>query len=236
MLGIIGAMDVEVNGIIEKMENPEKRTISNITFTKGTISGTECVVAKCGIGKVNAAVCTQTMILTYKPDRIINTGVGGATSDKTHIGSVVIADKVVQHDFDTTALGDEIGTLFLSDENIKYLPCCEKLCKELENTCSALADIDCTVGTVATGDRFIATTEDRKLLNSRFNAVACEMEGGSIGQVCYINKVPFCILRSISDDNSGDEGAHVEYSVFVQSAAEKAIEIITAYIKSCPTD
>ena len=229
-------MDIEVNGIIEKMKDTEKKTVSGIAFTKGRIEGTTCVVAKCGIGKVNAAICTQTMILLYSPDRIINTGVGGATSDKTHIGSVVIADRVVQHDFDTTALGDEIGTLFLSDENIKYISCSEKLCRELESTCASLNDIDYTVGTVATGDRFIAETNDRQLLNSRFNATACEMEGGSIGQVCYINKIPFCILRSISDDNSGDEGSHVEYSVFAESAAKKAIEIITAYISSCPND
>ena len=236
MLGIIGAMDIEVNGIIEKMEKPERKTVSGITFTSGTISGTACVIAKCGIGKVNAAICTQTMILLYSPDRIINTGVGGATSDKTHIGSVVIADRVVQHDFDTTALGDETGTLFLPDENRIYLPCSEKLCGELENACASLDDIDYTVVTIATGDRFISETEDRRLLNTRFNALACEMEGGSIGHVCYVNKIPFCILRSISDDNSGGEGSHVEYAVFAKSAADKAVEIITAYINACPED
>ena len=109
MLGIIGAMDIEVNDIIAKMENPEEKTISSIKFTSGTINGTQCVIAKCGIGKINAAVCTQTMILEYQPDKILNTGIAGSTSNKTHIGSVVIADKVIQHDFDTTALGDELG-------------------------------------------------------------------------------------------------------------------------------
>ncbi len=232
MLGIIGAMDIEVNDIIAKMENPEEKTISSIKFTSGTINGTQCVIAKCGIGKINAAVCTQTMILEYQPDKILNTGIAGSTSNKTHIGSVVIADKVIQHDFDTTALGDELGTLFLPDgTTIKYIPCDKELVNELETICDKLGDIDFTVGTVATGDKFIAGREERLALNNKFGAIAAEMEGASIGQVCYLNKVPFCILRSISDDSTSDEGAEVEYSTFSRSAAAKAVEIITALIK-----
>lgn len=231
MLGIIGAMDIEVNGIIEKMDDPQEKIISSMKFTAGTIDGTECVVAKCGVGKVNAAVCTQTMILEYKPDRIINTGIAGSTSDKTHIGSIVIGEKVVQHDFDTTVLGDELGTLFLPDNtSIKYIPCDKDIISTLKNVCSSLNDIDFTVGTIATGDKFMDGIDERHYINETFGAVAAEMEGGSIGQVCHINKVPFCILRSISDDSSGDEGAAVEYASFAKSAAEKAIEIITAFI------
>lgn len=231
MLGIIGAMDIEVNDIKAKMENPVERTISSVCFTSGIIGGTECVVAKCGIGKVNAALCTQTMILEYKPDRIINTGIAGSTSTKTHIGSVVIAESVVQHDFDTTMLGDEPGMLFLPGESLVYIPADKATVQELEAVCSALDDIDYTVGTVATGDQFIGTLEKRTEINKRFGAIACEMEGGSIAQVCYVNKVPYCILRSISDDSSGNEGAQVEYETFAHSAAQKAVEIICAFIK-----
>ncbi len=230
MLGIIGAMDIEVNGIIAKMEEPQEKTVSSMKFTVGKIGGTECVVAKCGIGKVNAAMCAQTMILCFKPDMIINTGIAGSTSDKTHIGSVVIAENVVQHDFDTTALGDEKGMLFLPDENIVFIPTDKKLRDELSAVCASLDDVDHTIGNIATGDLFISTRELRSKLNKKFAAIACEMEGGSIGHVCYVNRVPFCILRSISDDNSSDSGAAEEYHVFAQSAAEKAIEIITAFI------
>ena len=231
MLGIIGALDIEVNGIIAKMENPKEKIISSLKFTSGIISGTECVVARCGIGKVNAALCTQTMILEYKPDRIINTGIAGSTSDKTHIGSVVIAGDIVQHDFDTTLLGDAPATLFLPEENIVHIPADSRLIAELEKICSSLDDINYIVGTVATGDQFIGTIEARNDINRRFGAIACEMEGGSIGQVCYINKIPFAVLRSISDDSSCDEGAQVEYNTFSRSAAQKAIEIITAFIE-----
>ncbi len=232
MIGIIGAMDMETDGFTKIMEEPRERVISSVKFTSGKIFGTECVVAKCGIGKVNAAVCAQTMILEYKPDVIINSGIAGSTSNKTHIGSVVIAENVVQHDFDTTAVGDEPATLFLPDNtSIKYIPCDNRLCNDLEETCSELGDIDYTTGNIATGDQFIDTKEKRFEINNAFGAVACEMEGGSVGQVCYINKVPFCILRSISDDSTSSENVQVEYHTFAQSAAEKSIEIITAYIK-----
>lgn len=232
MIGIIGAMDKEINGFIDKMENPIERTISSVKFTSGKIYGTECVVAKCGIGKVNAAVCTQTMILEYKPDRIINSGIAGSTSDKIHIGNIVIAENVVQHDFDTTVIGDELATLFLPDNtSIKYIPCDTLLFNELKKTCSGLSDIDFITGTIATGDQFIGSKEKRYMINKSIGAIACEMEGGSIGQVCYINKTPFCILRSISDDSTSDDSVETEYNTFADSAAEKAIEIITSYIK-----
>ena len=103
MIGIIGAMDIEVEGLISAMSNKEEKKISGIVFHSGKIGDKECVVAKCGIGKVNAAVCTQTMILEYQPECIINTGIGGATSLETKIGDVVIATEVVQHDMASMA-------------------------------------------------------------------------------------------------------------------------------------
>ncbi len=231
MIGIIGAMDIEVNGLLEKMTDKSSRTISGTVFTVGKLYRTDCVVAQCGIGKVNAAVAAQTMILTYNPDKIINTGIGGSTSKKTHIGHVVIGERVVQHDMDTTALGDEPAMLYLPEENIVYIPCNEQLVSELRQACNDIGEKNYVVGTIATGDRFITGNENRQSLNTRFNALACEMEGGSIGQVCYINKVPFAILRSISDSMSEEDDA-VEYSVFRTAAAEKSVNIICAFFKN----
>lgn len=230
MIGIIGAMDMEVNGLIEKMSDKKTEIISSTAFTYGKINGKECVVAKCGIGKVNAAVATQTMILKYNPEMIINTGVGGSTSLKTHIGHVVIADKVVQHDMDTTALGDEPATLFLPNESIVYIPCDTKLVEKLKKACVKAGENNFNVGTVATGDKFITGNESRNALNKSFNAIACEMEGGSIGQVCYLNKIPFAVLRSISDSMSDEDDA-VEYSAFSKAAAEKSVKIISAFLE-----
>lgn len=229
MTGIIGAMDIEVNGLIEIMENKRTEVISGTTYTTGRIGQEECVVAKCGIGKVNAAVATQTMILRYQPDKIINTGIGGSTSQKTHIGYVVLAENVVQHDMDTTIIGDKPGELFLPQEKIVYIPCDEMLIRQLTKACEAIGETRYLVGTVATGDQFISGHDNRTRLNEQFGAVACEMEGGSIGQVCRINGVPFAILRSISDSMSEEDDA-VEYATFSRSAAKRSIEILTAFL------
>ncbi len=231
MTGIIGAMAIEVNGLIEKMTDIHTEIISGITYTTGMMDQHSCVVAQCGIGKVNAAVAAQTMILRYHPDRIINTGIGGSTSQKTHIGYVVIAENVVQHDMDTTIIGDQPGELFLPQEKIVYIPCCDALIQELTKACDSIGETNYLVGTVATGDQFISGHENRLRLNERFGAVACEMEGGSIGQVCRINGVPFAILRSISDSMSEEDDA-VEYASFSRSAAQKSIDILTAWLKS----
>ncbi len=230
MTGIIGAMDIEVNGIIERMTDKTTETISGVKFTCGKLGQNECVVAKCGIGKVNAAVCTQTMIMKYSPEYIINTGIAGSTCRKTHIGYVVIAESVVQHDMDTTIIGDKPGELFLHDENIVNIPCSRELISKLEAACDAAGEKNHVTGIVATGDQFIGGNEKRNSLNDRFGAIACEMEGGSIGQVCRINKIPFAVLRCISDSMSSEDDS-MEYSAFSRLAADKTIEIITELMK-----
>ncbi len=230
MIGIIGAMDIEVNGIIEQMTDVRQETVSGNVFTCGKIFGKECVTVRCGIGKVNAAVAAQTMILKYRPAMVINTGVGGSTSLTTHIGHIVIAENVIQHDMDTTALGDKNGTIFFSGGSIDYIPCDKELVARLENACRAAGEENFVVGTVATGDQFIVGNDRRSVLNNQFHAIACEMEGGSIGHVCYLNKVPFAVLRCISDSMSEEDDA-VEYSVFSVSAARKSIEILLQFIR-----
>lgn len=225
MIGIIGAMDIEVNGITEKMTDAKTEVISGKCFISGKLNGKDCVVAECGIGKVNAALTAQTMILKYSPDCIINTGIGGSTCKQTHIGYVVIADSAVQHDMDTTIIGDDPGTLFLPEENIVYIPCDKELVLRLKDACDSIGGISYITGTVATGDQFISGNERRQSLNKNFGAVCCEMEGGSIGQVCRINKIPFAVLRSISDSMSEEDDA-VEYATFRKIAADRSIEII----------
>lgn len=231
MIGIIGAMDIEVSGIISQMTDKKTELISGSSYTSGKIHGKNCVVVKCGIGKVNAAVAAQTIILKYNPDMIINTGVGGSTSINTHIGYVVIAENVIQHDIDTTAIGDKKGTVFLPDGNIDYIPCDKEVVSKIKQSCENIGETHYVTGTVATGDQFITGNERRSSLNSEFNAMACEMEGGSIGQVCYLNNIPFGIIRAISDSMSDEDDA-VEYSVFSKSAAKKSIDIIIDFVKN----
>ncbi len=229
MTGIIGAMDVEVEGLISAMTDRTERKLSGITFHSGKIGKSECIVAKCGIGKVNAAVCAQTMILEYSPECIINTGIGGATSLETKVGDVVVVTDVVQHDMDTTAIGDPPAMLFLHNGSYDRIPCDRALTERIISACEACG-IEPKVGTAATGDRFISGNDERLKLNTMFDAVVCEMEGGSIGQVCFINDVPFAILRSISDSMSGGDDS-VEYMAFCRAAAQRSVEVLKMFLE-----
>ena len=165
------------------------------------------------------------MILGFSPDVIINTGVAGTLTDELSIGDVAIADKVVQHDIDTTALGDEPG--LISGLNIVYIPTDDNITGILSESVKELG-LNCKTGTIATGDCFINDNEKKKSIIDKFSAIACEMEGGAIAQTCYINNVPFSILRAISD--GGDENSHLDYSAFLKKAAETSIEVIKKFI------
>lgn len=226
-IGIIGAMQVEIDGLRAIMENKKSVTLSGIDFVFGDIFGKRVVTAVCGIGKVFAAICTQTMILSFNPDVIINTGVAGTLSDKLSIGDIAIAKNSVQHDMDTTALGDELG--LISGPNIVYIPADEKLSGTLEECVKSLG-INCLKGTVATGDAFINDDLKKKKITENFSAIACEMEGGAVAQTCYVNHVPFSILRAISD--GGDDNSHIDYPTFVKMAAERSIEVLKKFIES----
>ena len=226
MIGIIGAMDIEINGLRAQMTGAETRVISGIEFTRGLLCGTEVVTAVCGIGKVFAALCTQTMILSYKPDCIINTGVGGSLTTELNIGSIAIASSAVEHDMDTTALGDEPG--FINGLGLVKIPTdpglAERLCKAAETS-----NIPYLTGTIASGDQFVSTIEAKTTLAEKFSAITCEMEGAAIGHVCHVNKVPFAIVRAISD--SLTDGSGMEYETFKVMAAEMSNKMIMEILK-----
>ena len=226
MIGIIGAMGVEINALANLLENKQTETISGVEYMSGKIYGKDVVLAVCGIGKVFAAICTQTMILKYNPDVIINTGVAGTLTDKLSIGDIAIADSVVQHDMDTSPLGDPVG--LLSGINVVKIPSDEKTYKKIE-ACVNATDTNYVVGTIASGDQFLASNDVKERIVKTFGAVAGEMEGGSIGHVCYVNRKPFCVLRAISDcaDGTGAEN----YMEFLNIAAQKAVDVIKMFIK-----
>ena len=216
MIGIIAAMDVEMKSLRSFMTDTKTETVSGITFVSGTLEGKLVVTAVCGIGKVFAAMCAQTMILRYQPECIVNTGVAGALSDKLSIGSVAISSAVVQHDMDTSALGDPLG--LISGVNKVQLPADSDLCGQL-SACATVLGIRTETGVIASGDQFISSAERKDAIIKTFGAIACEMEGAAIGQVCYVNRVPFCVLRAISD--SADGSSHMDYPTFVGMAAEQ---------------
>ena len=226
MTGIIGAMRIEVETIKSLMENKSVETISGVEYVKGTLHGKDVVIAVCGIGKVAAAMCTQTMILKYAPDRIINTGVGGSLSTKLAIGDVAVAESLVQHDMDTSPLGDPVG--LISGINVIKMPADEKVVEMLIRGVEALDGIKALKGVIASGDQFIASEEKKKFIVDNFGALVCEMEGASIAQVCYTNGVPFGVVRAVSD--CADGSSHMDYGEFLPIAAANAAKIIEYFV------
>ena len=225
LIGIIGAMDIEVDAIIGSMQDVQEKVISSVRYVKGKLFNKDVVVAKCGIGKVFAAICAQTMIIEFKPSVIINTGVAGSLVNGFNVLDVAIATSVVQHDMDTSAIGDPVG--LISGINVINIDAYTEVSDALK---SASMNVKCNVkeGVIASGDKFIADAGEKKVINERFGAIACEMEGAAIGHVCYVNSVPFGVLRTISD---GD-GAQMDYMTFAPKAAIQSTNIIKEFIKN----
>lgn len=221
MIGIIGAMNIEIEKIDTVMKNKSEKEIAGIKFVKGELNGKQAVCAVCGIGKVAAAICAQAMITAYKPECVINTGVAGSLSDSLSIRDVVIADFLVEHDMDTTALGDCYG--YISGLDIVDIPADKKVNKALTAAAERLG-VKAVTGKIASGDQFIADREKKAFIANTFGAVACEMEGAAIAQTCYSNKIPFGVVRAISD--CADGSSHMDYAEFVPLAASDAAKII----------
>ena len=226
MVGIIGAMHIEVETIKALMENKTVETISGVDYVRGVLHGSKIVIAACGIGKVAAAMCAQTMILKYAPDCIINTGVGGSLCTKLAIGDIAVAEKLVQHDMDTSPLGDPIG--LISGINIVNIPADEKVINVLSQGIETLENVKGMRGIIASGDQFIASDEKKKFITENFGAIVCEMEGASIAQVCYTNGVPFGVVRAVSD--CADGSSHMDYGEFLPVAAANAAKLIEYFV------
>ena len=224
IIGIIGAMDIEVNGIVASMSDVSEKIISGIKFYSGKLYGKDIVVAKCGIGKVFASICAQTMILEYNPTVIINSGVAGSLTKELGVLNVAIAKNVVQHDMDTSPLGDPKG--LISGINMIYFNASAEVVEALVKS-TDMASCKSLCGTIATGDKFMSIASEKKALNKEFGAIACEMEGGAIGHTCYVNNVSFGVIRAISD---GD-GAEMDYMTFAEKAANQSIEIVKNFVK-----
>ncbi len=228
MIGIIGAMDVEVEGIRKNIENIKTEEISGMKFSTGKLFDKDVVVVKSGEGKVNSAMATQTMILKYNPDFIINSGVAGGLHPDMKVMDIAIAENVCQHDYDITPLGYEPG--FLPQvEGVKMI-CDNKLNEAIENCAKKICASNIFKGTIASGDQFIASDSQRNRIKNVFNAIAAEMEGASIGHVCTLNKTNFTVLRVISDNADG--GANMSFEEFAKKASDISINIMLEFVKS----
>jgi len=183
------------------------------------ISNKEYILVRAGIGKVNAARTTQILIDKFDIEYIINLGSAGGLNDKLSIGDIVIGEKIVQHDFDVTAFGREKGFI---PETGKFFESDIKLLNIFENI--NLDDAKILKGTIASGDIFYTNNELKQSIRKEFNADCVEIEGAAIAQVCYLNNIPFVVIRSISDN--ANNGAHMDYEKFTPIAVKNSSNCI----------
>lgn len=223
-LGIIGAMQIEIENLKPSIKGAKVEVISGIEFISGKIDGIDVVAAVSGIGKVFAAVCTEIMILHFGVEKVINIGVAGSLVKDLKVLNVAVAESAVQHDMNTTAIGDPAGLVSgINVINFDTDP-------ELRNVVvDVLKDreIPYETGVIASGDLFVDTDRQRQNIHLKFDAIAADMEGGAIAHVCYINNIPFALIRSISDA----DGSAMDYNTFAGKAAEQSIAIVLDVIK-----
>lgn len=225
-IAVIGAMEPEVEGLIAEMKEKNVETVSGITVNLGKIGERYVAVAKCGIGKVFAALCAEALIIKYSPSLIINTGVGGALAKDLKTGDIVIANTLCQHDMDTSAIGDPVG--LVSGINKIYFDADKRASEILLGAAKSLG-LTAREGRIASGDKFIASSEDKTRITKAFSADVCEMEGCAIAQVAFVNNIPFAVVRAISDSADGE--ATMDYPTFLPIAAKNSQKMTMALIE-----
>ena len=222
-VGIIGAMDIEVEALKKDM-NPEHIVKkAGMEFCVGELKGQKAVVVKSGIGKVNAAVCTQILIDDFQAEAVINTGIAGSLQPKINIGDIVISKDLVHHDMDAVAFGYEPGQVpqmeafsFEADEKLSKLA--GEVCKR------GNPEIQVFYGRIVSGDQFVAKKAVKDRIVRTFQGYCTEMEGAAIAQTAYLNRVPFVVLRAISD--KADDSASMDYPTFERQAAQHCVRLV----------
>ena len=222
-IGIIAAMKQEMQAIQNIMEEVTVKTIHGIECYEGKIGSSKAVLVKCGVGKVNAARTTQILIDHYEIQYMINVGSAGSIHDEVHYGDIVIGKYLVQHDFDITAFGHKKG--YISNIGVKIesdqalIQKCEKAIANIINP-----SYNITIGTIATGDIFCTSIKMKNKIREKFEADCVEMEGAAIAQVCYLSKVPFVIIRSISDSPNGNN--EIDFNQYLERASKRCADFI----------
>ncbi len=221
MIGIIGAMEQEVSSLTEKMTDTAERKAGPLTLREGPLYGRRVLVGRCGIGKVHAALCAQAMLLTAPLELLLNIGVAGALGEKTAIADCVIATSAVQHDMDTSPLGDPVG--MISGIDLVHLPCDADAVRRLEAACEKTRT-PFLLGAIATGDRFVEKKSEKERLRALFGAEACDMEGAAIAQTAYEMGVPYAAYRCISDTLNGNGREYFENAARAALASQALLK------------
>lgn len=221
--GIIGAMKVETELLVEHMQQARRTRFASMDFFEGVLCGKQVVVVQSGIGKVNAGICAQILCNIYHVDAIINTGIAGALDLRLTVGDVVVSTEVVHHDFDVSNLSYPLGQIPGMD-TLTFKASDELIVAADKAIRSARPDIHCYMGCIASGDQFVHTSDRKTEIVQAFGALCCEMEGAAIGQTCYLNHIPFVVMRTISDN--ADEESGVDYPKFEKQTAHDNARII----------
>lgn len=229
VIGIIGAMEEEVEILKNKMDIKEEVQVAGMTFYQGTVHDQSIVLARSGVGKVNAAMCAQIMASSFDIDYLINSGVAGGMFGELKQGDIVISTDAVQHDFDVTALGEPLGEI--SRLGITYFEADESLINLAEKAAANtnLEGVNVFKGRIASGDQFIAGGDLEERIRTNFEPYAVEMEGAAIAHVAYLNEVPYVIIRAISDNADGE--AELSYPEFLPIAAKNASLLLDKIIE-----
>ena len=227
-IGIIVAMEEELESILDIMDNIEEKEIYGLTFKTGQIEKNKIIVVKCGVGKVNAARVTQILIDTFNVKCVINVGAAGALSPLLNIGDIVIGEKLIQHDFDITAFDHDKGYITgVGDYIYSDIELIEKFKKAANNLKEK--DYKIKTGIIATGDIFCTDIEMKNKIFSKFDADCVEMEGAAIAQVCYLDNIPFIVIRSISDSPNGNN--EIDFDKFVELDSKRCANILREFLK-----
>lgn len=225
-IGIIGAMDEEIENLKQKLEIVTAKEMIGLQFFVGRMFSNSVVLVKSGIGKVNAAICAQILIDHFAVDCIVNVGVAGGLVNELKIGDIVISTDTVQHDMETD---EPIGVIprmeisnFNADEELICLA--EEAAKEISGNNTIMK------GRIASGDQFVCSQEQKNRIRSNVKGVCVEMEGAAIAQACYLNKIPFVIVRSISDN--ADSNVETDYYTFLKMAASRSSALVEKMLES----
>lgn len=228
MLAIIGAMDEEVQLFKEHMRDVKIHKKAGMEFFEGDLYDKELVLVKCGIGKVNAAICTQVLVDDFNVDKVIFTGVAGGLDPRIEVGDIVISSDCIQHDFDATAFGYRLGEIPRLDK-VEFEADKELMELALNSSKTITAFPKVYTGRILSGDIFVASKEKALELGEKFQGLCVEMEGAAVAQGCYLNGVKFVIIRSMSDKADGT--AHEDFSTFVHTSAENALKLVKAMLE-----
>lgn len=228
-IGIIGAMEEEIKQLKEKMEISSTVEKASMEFCEGNLEGKQVVIVRSGIGKVNAGICTQILVDYYSIDAVINTGIAGSLKNEINIGDIVLSEDTLYHDMDAMGFGYPLSVIprmetsvFSGDQVL--INTAKEACKKVN------PDIEVFIGRIVSGDQFISNYRKKEKIAQEFQGYCTEMEGAAIAHVAYLNKVPFLIIRAISD--KADNSAIADYPEFEAKAIMHSVKLVLEMMKN----